>query len=220
MSHLFDLPLEILVDITQFLSTKDILNLSLCSKYLRDILYAIKINDKVEFDKISGLNYFDSFTNVVYRKSGNVFSKSLYVLNWMCKENLPSKLPDSLKSLHLGCYYNQPLLQLPDSLKNLHLGHYYNHLLPQLPDPLKSLHLSSYYNQTLPQFPDSLKSLHLSHYYNQTLPQLPDSLKSLHLGYDYNKPLPQLPNSLRLLKIYRGFLLPTLSSNITIEFFG
>ena len=38
MSHLFDLPLEVLINVTQFLSTKDILNLSICSKHFQDIL--------------------------------------------------------------------------------------------------------------------------------------------------------------------------------------
>ena len=195
MSHLFDLPLEILVTVTQFLATKDILNLGLCSKYLRDILHAVKFNDKVEFNKISRLNYFDSFTNVVYRKSENQFPKSLCVLNWMCEENLPSQLPGSLKSLDLGGHYNQPISQLPNSLKNLYLSCSYNQPLPQLPDSLKSLHLGHCYNQPLPQLPDSLKSLDLGSDYNQPLPQLPNSLKSS----DYNQPLPQLPDSLESL---------------------
>ena len=154
-----DLPLEILVNITEFLSTKDILNLSICSRRFYDILYTIKINDKVKFEKISGLSYFDSFTNVTYDKYRNRFPKSLCVLDWNCDENLPSKgLPDSLKSLNFDGYGNQPLPQLADSLKSLYLGSCYNHPFSRL--PVFGLKPSLRYAQQLrcPAF-DCLKSL-------------------------------------------------------------
>ena len=217
---LASLPLEILIKITEFLSTKDILNLSVCSKYLRNIVYIIKINIRVEYDKISELSYFDSFTNVVYEKSWNTFPKSLQILYWECNGILPNSLPDSLKTLELGNRYNQPLpgtalreSQLPNSLERLllgsdydqplpqHLGTDYDHQLQQLPNSLKSLHLSGCCNQPLPQLPVSLQSLSLGFYYDQPLPQLPDSLKSLHLGWCYNQHLSRLPISLKCLHL-------------------
>ena len=257
--QLIHLPLEILINITEFLSTKDILSLSICSKHFHNILSVVKFNENVKFKDISKLPYFDSFTNVEYYKSGKLFPRSLRILFWWNNDHLPSQLPDSLKSLYLGNDYNQPLLQLPNSLKSLYLGWYYDQplpqlpnslkslylgwnydqplpqlphslksfclgysydqALPQLPNSLKSLYLGSHYDQPLPQLPNSLKRLYLSFYFNQPLLQLPNSLKSLYLGYYYDQPLPQLPDSLRLLKVWRKFLLPALSFDITIEFF-
>ena len=223
MNHLSDLPLEILINITRFLSTKDVMNLSICHKHLHVILYIVQINDKVEFDKICESSYFDSFTEVVYNKSANIFPKSLHVLKWCCEDILPLSLPDSLaslefgtfynhplpllpdslKSLDLGWFYNQPLPELPNSLRNLNLGYHYNHPLLQLPNSLKILYLSSNYNHILPQLSDLLENLYLGHFYNHCLPQLPDSLKILYLSSNYNHLLPQLPDSLRHLKIMR-----------------
>lgn len=276
------LPLEILINVTEFLFTKDILNLSICSKYLHNVLYAVKIDEKVNFDTISRLSYFDSFTNVMYRNYRDErFPKSLCVLYWYCIDIVP-KLPITLKSLYISVNYNEPLTQLPNSLEDLYLGRQFNHPLVQLPDSLKSLQLSTCYTQSLPQFPDSLESLNLGYNYDHRLPllpnslkyldlgdnynylllRLPDSLVSLKLGYSYTQRLPQLPislkylnlgwlynhplsqlpdsleslilgcyynqpistilqnaNSLRYLKVRRGFLLPSLSDNIKVEFF-
>ena len=108
--QLTDLPLEILINISEFLSTKYILNLSLCSKYFHDLLSFVKFNEIVNFKDISKLPYFDSFTDVIYYVSSKSFPRSLRILSWFCNDYLPSQLLNSLKSLKLG-YYNLPLLQ-------------------------------------------------------------------------------------------------------------
>ena len=216
--QLIYLPLEILIKITEFLPTKSILNLSICSKHCHSILFFIKFNEKVNFENISRLPYFDSFTNVKYYRFEKYFPKSLQILYWCCDDS-PSQLPDSLISLYLGGNYNHPLPQLPNSLENLGLGYIHNHPLPQLPNSLKNLNLSWYYNHPLTQLPNSLKNLDLGYYYNHSLPQLPNSLESLHLSWRYNRLLPQLPDSLKFLKVWRDFPLPALSSNVNIRFF-
>ena len=218
--ELIHLPLEILINITDFLSTKDILNLSTCSERFQAILSFVNFNKKIKFKNINGLSYFDSFTNVEYDISGKPFPKYLRVLHWHCNDHLPSQLPNLLESLYLSDDYYHPLPQLPNSLKSLTLGYFYNQKLPELPASLKSLHLGYYYNKSLPQLPDSLECLHLGGNNEHQLPQLPGSLKSLQLGWDYNQPLPKLPDSLRHLKVRKKFPLPAfLPSNINVKFF-
>ena len=87
------LPLEILINITEFLFTKDILNLAICSKHFHYIPSFVKFNEKIKFKNISKLPYFDSFTNVIFDESGKPFPKSLRILDWLCNDHLPLQLP-------------------------------------------------------------------------------------------------------------------------------
>lgn len=235
--QLINLPTEILIHITEYLPTKDILNLSICSKHFHDPLSFIKFNKRLNFKDICKSPYFDSFTSVIYSEPNNLFPKSLRNLYWYNNDQLPShlldtlinlylgeeyvrplsELPSSLQKLHLGLYYNQLMPQLPNSLKILEFGFNYNHPLPLLPDSLQYLRLGSYFKKPLPQLPNSLIELSLGYPYNKPLPQLPNTLERLYLGNKYNHPLPKLPNSLKHLRIGRTFKLPTLLSNITID---
>lgn len=219
MDHLSNLPLEILVEITKFLSTKDILNFSISSQSLCDILHNIKFSDFVWFKNIHSLPYFDSFTDVAYDSNEPIFPKSLHTLYWMSTDAL-THVPTTLQSLKLSPYYDHILPELPDSLTELNLGSKYNQLLPQLLDSLTHLILSDDYNhqlislpatllhlelgwsydKKLPLLPNSLRYLQLGFSFNEIFSKLPDSLEEFVLGNGYNQPLPLLPNSLKYLE--------------------
>ena len=216
MLHLFDLPLEILVKITEFLPNKDILNLSISSKYFLDLVFAVKFTDEVNFESINKLPYFDSFTNVDFFNvtSQIVYPKFLRFLKWNTGQFL-RKFPDLLESLEIKLY-NQPITQFPDSLKVLNIGYDYNQVISRLPASLEVLKLSYPYNQVLPQLPNSLMVLELSSNYNKQLPSLPDSITCLILS-DSETPISRFPNSLKRLEIgwYRSYMLPTIPDSLT-----
>lgn len=223
-NYLSDLPFEILANIAKFLTSRDILNLSICCKYLHNLPFAVKFNDPIDIQDIFRLPYYDSFVNVTCNNMNNIdhdtlFPKSLQVLRWYHKYNRLPRFPDTLLDLELGNYDYYPLLNLPNSLTYLSLGNSYAHSLPQLPNSLKCLTLGEFYNQPLPQLPDSLLILQLGNSYNQPLPQLPDSLVVLRLGCKYSQSLPQLPAQLEDLIVADHFdVVPTnLPPNVHVQ---
>lgn len=217
---LASLPLEMLVRIASFLPIEDVLNLSICSKYFHDILFAIKFTENVRYDLIFGLSYFDSFTDVTCGLIGPnpVFPKSLRKMKWCYDgQRYPSPMPESLTHLELGKRCTRELPELPSCLEYLKLGESYNKHLPELPNTLTHLILSDSYKKRLPELPDSLTHLVLGREYNRTLPQLPSLLTHLILGEDYNRMLPHLPDSLLYLKLSGEYNhpLPPLPNSLT-----
>ena len=57
MNHLSDLPFEIIINITRYLSAKGILRLACCSKRLSEIRFAIKFKEQVYSEQIRKLSY-------------------------------------------------------------------------------------------------------------------------------------------------------------------
>ena len=201
MDYLSDLPLEILVNISKYLSTTDILNLASSSKRLSDIRFGIKFKHRVNFSRISTLTHFDSFINVVYDSEINLrLPVSLRVLKWHCDKALPL-LPDSLTHLEISNYHDYPITSLPCALKYLRLGYAHGHSLPQLPNSLIHLDLGGCYNHPLPQLPENLEYLNLGGVYDRPLPPLPLALKNLDLGHTFHQPITEFPVSLTYLKL-------------------
>ena len=200
MIDLADLPLEIILNVTIFLSDKDILSLCISTKQLFYVLHAVKIRRKVEFSAIKSLPYFDSFLNVRYERFQILFPKNIQILHWDGCAKLPKMLPDTIINFHYECSSDNsyPLETLPLSLQCLNLVGSHREPLPLLPDTLKILDLGYKYDHDL-QLPHSLTILILSYFYNRKLPKLPNSLLKLKLSFDYDQPLPPLPNSLKYL---------------------
>lgn len=199
------LPFEILTRIATNLPTKDILNLSICSKRFHDLLFVIRFNDQVNFSTIFDLSYFDSFVDVKYgqfhdNKLEIIFPKHLRSLRWYSIHKSLPQLPSLLEYLEIGAYCNILLPQLPDGLKSLKLGNLNIKPLPQLPASLEALEFDGAYLSTLPQFPDGLKSLKFNGYHNQLLPQFPDSLEYLKL-HIFDRTMQKFPKSLTYLEI-------------------
>lgn len=213
------LPFDILINISKFLSNQDILNLSRCCKYYHELVYRVRFSEKVDYQDIIELPYFDSFINITCKDNVTLFPKFLKDLHWKCDVALPEDLPNTLIHLTFSAY-NKPLLKLPCTLIKLSFGRIYNQPLPILPDklthlyfgyrhnmlnPFKYMDCASDYNQPLPNIPESLLHLVFGSDYNQPLPsELPDSITHLKFGLEYNQPLPNLPNSLIFLSFGQG----------------
>lgn len=78
------LPLELILEITNYLTNKGKLNFILCSKKLYDYRYSLKFNDEVTLNKI--LNSDLIFTNVI--------------------ANLNEKIPDNVTHLTIGWHFH------------------------------------------------------------------------------------------------------------------
>lgn len=222
------LSLDIILRISSFLSTPEILNLSEGSKHLHDILFAIRFPDEISLSEIRSLPYIDSFTNVVCSKVKSRFPKFLQQLYWNSNEPIQFKLPDTITHLYFqddynlalpqlplslihldtGIVFNQPLAQLPEKLQHLVLGRCYSYPLPTLPASLVYLKLGTTSNCIIGQLPDNLTHLILVGRYKYPLPELPASLSHLKLGIRYNHPLPKLPDTLSYLIMSRDYNLP------------
>ncbi|GAM21529.1 hypothetical protein SAMD00019534_047040 [Acytostelium subglobosum LB1] len=128
--------------------------------------------------------------------------RSLSIGNWF-NYNIDT-LPQGLTSLTFGDCFNSPLPSpLPPSLVTLELGCDFNHPIDQvLPHSITSLRFGTYFNQVLIRpLPDSLTSLHLGHYFSQTIEPLPSSLTSLRLGERTLALVLPLPPSLTTLRV-------------------
>jgi hypothetical protein len=132
-----------------------------------------------------------------------------------CKVNTPiDVLPASLKILHVGTKFLQPIV-LNQSLENLTiLSHKYNFPLGPLPNTLKHLRFNGNYNQILynhtkkQQLPDFLESFQMSFRFNQSLGILPNSLLVLKTNFEFNQDLGVLPNNLQVLHLDCNFSFP------------
>lgn len=112
------------------------------------------------------------------------------------------KLPNKLRFLDLGTFFNRPLPFLPSTLQTLHLSCSFNQPIKHIrfPDNLRDLCFGKDFNQLLPEhLPLRLIRLRLGHSYNQSLNHVkfPPKLRLLSLGDSYNHPLPPLPQTLR-----------------------
>lgn len=194
------LPLDFWLEVSRFLPNQDILNLSNCCKYFREILYKVEFTDEVMIDNIVDLPYFDSFVNVKYNSVAK-FPAKLRFLNWNCEANFQHTLPDTLIGIKFGYNFCRSLPPIPDHITHLKFGYKSTQRISgNLPKKLVYLKLGPWFHESLPRLPNTLKYLILRNYRKQ-LPALPDSLISLELGNDYKQSLPPLPKSLISLKV-------------------
>ena len=117
-------------------------------------------------------------------------------------DTLLDNLPSDLQSLTVEycSEFNDKLIDLPPNLHTLVLNRNFNSAL-KLPDNLQNLTLQRRFNHKL-ELPSSLLSLTFSHNskFNKEL-KFPDNLQSLTLGAKFKPSLKKLPNSLQSLVI-------------------
>ena len=115
-----------------------------------------------------------------------------------------NNIPDNIKELHLGYYYNIKLSNLPN-LTKLVLSHEFNQPLDELPLSLKILVLGVKFSQPLDNLPNELDELILSNHYNESIDNIPDSITYLYIGIFFKQPIKRLPQKLNRLSIYFGY---------------
>lgn len=159
--HLSNLPLEIIAKIGKFLPTRDILNLSETCKHIYSVLFVVKFDDVVDYEKISQLSYFDSFTCVIYNQAKFRFPKSIRHLLWYC--NTPI-FEEPLEIALLVKYTSLQYRSLPEFLSKLlylTFGKNYDHKLRYLPESLVYLRFKGRYTHSLSKFPMTLKYIYI-----------------------------------------------------------
>jgi hypothetical protein len=126
-----------------------------------------------------------------------------------CNGLFINKLPNTLRHFE---GYNYELPKLPDNLRYLKVGRYFNHGITSLPEKLTHLILGQLVNNKLCQIPDLLEYLEINSYYNIKL-TLPKYLDCLSWNHDYYPP--KLPVGLIKLIWNCNIELPILSSSVT-----
>lgn len=140
-----------------------------------------------------------SYTNCKYTTTTG-FPQSLEYLHFDGTD-LPDAFPPNLQTLYLGRSDLQVPL-LPNSLKKLTLGEYFNKPI-QLPESLEYLSFGAKFNRKI-DLPTTLTHLYFGDHFNRSIAQLPPKLTHLYFGNEFNKRL-SLPQTLTHLSFGSSF---------------
>jgi hypothetical protein len=120
-----------------------------------------------------------------------------------------SNIPEGIKHIEIErVSHYQELICLPESLKTLHLNCSFQEI--KLPDALEYIKLGPYCEGNIKQWPKSLKKLLICKSGITKLPPLPESLEYLGLDVEFNFNLYQwsgLPKSLKTLIVPSRFFI-------------
>lgn len=164
-----DLPAELFVMITDYLSDGDKLILISCCKNLYNRRYILRFDTQMFLRRVIKYDPRINFTNISidFRKD---FDDKMAVL-----------LPRFVKRLVIGDFFNHRLkIPLPATVRHLKFGAYFNHILnDNIPDSVTHLIFGTNFNQCL-IFEDDDGAIHSC---------LPKYLTHLTFGYAFNQPL-------------------------------
>jgi hypothetical protein len=166
-------------------SRENILNQIESNKYTHLYLEG-RFNDKVFIDNIS--------SRIIYLWIGHYYQK-----------NKLDDLPNSIKTLIIGCRFNEEINNLPCKLNKLHLGHSFNKQVDNLPNTLETLIFNFAFNKPVDKLPTGLKKITFGHSFNQPVNKLPPNLEIIYFDWRFNQNISNLPENIYSLKLKNDF---------------
>lgn len=131
----------------------------------------------------------------------NTVEEIQFCFDFNCQ--ITKKLPNNIKKIYFGWYFNQELINLPDELEHLKLGNHFNKNVDNLPKSLKTLEILGDFNHPVNNLPLGLKRIVFGEHFNQPLDCLPYGVE--YIGFKmksiFSYPLDNLPNSIIKLEI-------------------
>ncbi|RYX79697.1 hypothetical protein EON71_00505 [bacterium] len=122
------------------------------------------------------------------------------------------KLPNQLKYLTFGLFFNSEWVNLPDTITHLTFGNTYDKRCDIFPKSLTHLSFGKSFNQEIMLLAPGLIDLRFGEKFNHKICHiLPPSLKRLDLGAKYDIDIQKLPDTLEIL------IIGTFESKITVN---
>lgn len=140
-----------------------------------------------------------------------VKDRTLYFDNSF-RDSFDYSILKDVESIHLPIYFNQPLPRLPNHIKSISFGHYFNQNINDLFDFENSLieeisfgsgdYSSSLFDIDVEKFPPQLKRLYLYSNSSRIL-NLPDNLEILSITKEYENAFEKFPSNLKKVEFNR-----------------
>ena len=151
---------DVIIYITTFLDIPNRLKFLSLSKNLHILKDKINYDDKINFDLINKLWYYDRFTNVVTNYAISVFPKFINHLTfgWSFNQDIKDCIPNSVTHLTFDDDFNQDIKDcIPNSVTHLTFGNYFNQNIKDcIPNSVTHLTFGYNFNQDIkdciPQF--------------------------------------------------------------------
>lgn len=149
-----DLPKEIYLEITKYLSDIDKAHLVQCSTELNTLKYFMTYDTLVHNEKITNLPFYDNFTNIIISSFKPKILDSgpmiIQTVDGSMKFNgilYGIQLPRCVQKLTINCKYNDGIV-IPKSVTHLTFGDIYRGNINDLviPDTVKIINLPKYYH--------------------------------------------------------------------------
>ena len=158
------------------------------------------LNNRVSYDKIVNIKYFDNFTNIYFPNEdidNLVLPKNIKRLTFGPYFNqLIQNIPNSVTHLTFGICFNKPIENIPNSVTHLIFGCNFNQLIQNIPNLVTHLTFGHSFDQLIQNIPNSVTHLTFGFRFNQLIQNIPNSVTHLTFGYRFNQPIQNIPDSL------------------------
>jgi len=197
--------IDAILKITDFLSDRDKMQLTMISMSMDVLKYRLMYREKIHIGKIVELPYFDNFECVELSKIVNMYPKYVkYVYFKATSGNLSLLHSAPITHLSFSENFNKSIkYKIPPSVTHLRFNRYFNKEIKN-------------------DIPQSVTHLTFGHAFNQPIDNIPPSITHLILGKSFNKysTFPQIINIiyLKLGRCYFHHELDTLPSIKYLEF--
>ena len=131
-------------------------------------------------------------------------------------------LPEKLRIIKFGAWFNRSVDKLPPAVKFIKFGTDFNQSVDKLPPTVKFIKFGTIFNQSVDNLPQSLKSIAFHNYFNKSVDNLPQSLELITFGENFDQSLKNLPKTVKKIKLHatthiRRLELPP---NICVKIYG
>lgn len=216
---IFDLPIEIIVLITELLNFNELLSLLMTSNTMMRILLPF-VNQRLLFNSKVPQKYWGFITNMVIKHPRKKYPPNLSYLHLNTKRKV-NTLPTTIDTLICGTWY-QFSVDIHPSVKKVVFGRFFNEevVLHEgleyvkfgvtfnqrvvLPSTIKIVIFGTDFDQPV-ILPQGIEVVIFGYDFNQSL-ILPQGMKYIEFGYRYSRPLiiPKTTEKVEFTKIHEG----------------
>lgn len=179
----------------------------------KKLVSRMKIYRETTIDyKITGKTW--EFNSIFSKKIPNKYIKlmkknSVEEIIFGDKYNLVPNIPNFVKKITFGKYFNSSVNSLSEGIEEIEFGIRFNQQIDNLPKSLLVLKLGPDFDQSVDNLPENLEKLYFSHSclakFNRPMDNLPNNLKVLRTAFLFDQSIEKLPDSIEELRLNYKF---------------
>uniref|UniRef100_A0A6C0C821 F-box domain-containing protein n=1 Tax=viral metagenome TaxID=1070528 RepID=A0A6C0C821_9ZZZZ len=181
---MLSVPDDIILKIGDLLLDKDKIAITMMAKRFDRLKYKFIYRQKMIYDRILPLSYFDNFECIELPRYQRIYPKSVKYVHFVART---TEMPPKVTHLTFGDDFNRSVENvIPSSVTHLTLGHYFNQPIT-IPSSVTHLTFKLHFNQPV-KIPSSVTHVTFGYSFNQPI-EVPSSVTHLTFGPKFNQPI-------------------------------
>uniref|UniRef100_A0A6C0CB70 F-box domain-containing protein n=1 Tax=viral metagenome TaxID=1070528 RepID=A0A6C0CB70_9ZZZZ len=179
--------------------------------------------NQIDVCKIQNLPYFDRFESIILSKPETVPPKNAKNVYYRTNELVFPEFVTHLTYYHdYGSSLHPPLIKIPDSVKYLTFGNYFNQNIDGcIPTSVAHLKFGVFFAHSIKNcIPNSVTDLTFGDDFDQDISgNIPESVTDLTFGKSFNRSIDDIPKSVKNVTLhprYNVYIEPNIAQRITI----